>query len=248
VAKFGSLWVGNPPTRLERLSAQSFLDYGHEFHLFLYDLSYANLFSEKVIVHDARDLLPEDMIFVSRKEKSYAQFSDIFRVRMINEYDLIWVDLDNICLSSEWKWPDFFVSYMHSTAVNNAVLYAKPNSDFINYLIEKTSNFDYVNSYNGYELGPHLLSEMIKDKKLQHLVSPKYTVYPIHYADIHKIFENKNALFCQIATRKAFSLHLWRTTFRDSGWLNRIPEKGSFYRSLFDKHMPFKTEEDWKNL
>ncbi len=107
MAKFGSLWVGNPPTRLERLSAQSFLDYGHEFHLFLYDLSYANLFSEKVIVHDARDLLPEDMIFVSRKEKSYAQFSDIFRVRMINEYDLIWVDLDNICLSSEWKWPDF---------------------------------------------------------------------------------------------------------------------------------------------
>ncbi len=31
-----SLWIGNPLSKLERLCIQSFIDHGHEFHLYTY--------------------------------------------------------------------------------------------------------------------------------------------------------------------------------------------------------------------
>jgi hypothetical protein len=249
MANFASLWVGGPPTRLERLSVKSYLDHSHAFHLFLYDMSYKTMFPEGTIFHDAREIMPEDSVFKDVTPiKSYAQYADIFRLNMFKKYSYVWVDLDNICLSDKWVDKEPFFALMHKTALNNAVLYLDKNSELLNYMLKRCENFDYTKSIDAFELGPHLLTEAVSELKLQKNYSQRYTVYPIIYGQIDRIFLKSYSAICNSLTARAFSIHLWRTTLRDSGWLDRIPEERSFLYNLYNKHLGYSSQQDWQNL
>lgn len=249
MADFASLWVGSPPTRLERLSVKSYLDHSHKFHLFLYDMSYKDMFPEGTIIYDAREIMPENSVFKDvTYVKSYAQYADIFRLNMFKKYSYIWVDLDNICLSDKWEDKDTFFALMDKNALNNAVLYLNKNSELLEYMLKKCENFDYTKSIDAFELGPHLLTSSVSELKLQKYSSQRYTVYPIIYGQIDRIFLKSYSAICNSLTSRAFSIHLWRTTLRDSGWLDRVPEKGSFLYNLYAKHLNYSGQQDWQNL
>lgn len=249
MAEFASLWVVNKPTRLERLAVKSYLDHSHTFHLFLYDMSFVPLFPEGVVVHDAREIMPEDSVFQDvTYVKSYAQYADIFRLNMFKKYNFVWVDLDNVCLSDNWEHKDPFFAPMKENALNNAVLYLDKDSELLDYMIQQTLNFDYTKSIDAFELGPHLLSESVKKLSLKRHISSRTLVYPIIYGDIEKIYLKSYLAICNSLTARAFSIHLWRTTLRDSDWLDRIPEPGSFLYNLYNKHLGYSTQQDWQNL
>ena len=90
-----SLWIGDPLSNLEKLCAESFLDNGHEFHLYVYDD--VGGIPDGVTVKDGNEILPATRIF-HNKRSSVAPFSDLFRFALLARKGGWWVDMDTICI------------------------------------------------------------------------------------------------------------------------------------------------------
>ena len=59
-----SLWIGERLSTIERLSIQSFLTNGHEYHLYVY--SDVGEVPSGVVLKDASSIIPRDGIFTTR--------------------------------------------------------------------------------------------------------------------------------------------------------------------------------------
>jgi hypothetical protein len=99
------LWIGDRLSNLELLTLKSFIHFGHEFHLWLYE-PIKNLCIDGLVLRDAASILPASAIFrnvaadpVSGVGKnSLGAFSDLFRYKLLTEHGGIWVDMDVTCL------------------------------------------------------------------------------------------------------------------------------------------------------
>jgi hypothetical protein len=100
------LWVGNKLSSLELLTIHSFVECGHEFHLWTYN-QLDNQLPENVIIKDANEIIPEAEIFRRNyndpvhkigKGSVGSPFSDLFRYKLLYEYGGWWVDMDVTCL------------------------------------------------------------------------------------------------------------------------------------------------------
>lgn len=99
------LWIGSRLSRLELLTLKSFVRWGHEFHLWLYD-DLDTPVPRGVHLRDACEILPRDRIFRKRVrdaetgvgEGSVSPFSDLFRYKLLYEHGGVWVDMDITCL------------------------------------------------------------------------------------------------------------------------------------------------------
>ena len=90
-----SLWIGGTLSKMEQLSARSFIDNGHEYHLYTYG-DVKNI-PEGVVVKDGNDILPESEIF-RYKNGSVSAFSNYFRFMMLHKKGGYWADTDLICV------------------------------------------------------------------------------------------------------------------------------------------------------
>ena len=95
------LWIGSPLSRIEQLSARSFLACGHEVHLYTYEADL--VVPPGCQVRDAREVLPQDSIFThsgntGRNRGSLAGFADLFRWKLLHQKGGAWADCDLICL------------------------------------------------------------------------------------------------------------------------------------------------------
>ena len=139
---FASLWVGGTLTKIQEISLSSFVFYGHDITLYVYDQSI--IVPEGVKKADAKDILSEESLF--KVENSYAAFSDVFRYNMIKKTGKIWVDADTICLSDNWEFKDnIFASIelgYNDFCVVGGVLSLNKDSEIINYLIYEVNKID----------------------------------------------------------------------------------------------------------
>lgn len=88
------VWIGPQLTKIQQLSIQSFLDNGHEYHLYTYGRGVAGL-PTGAIEHDANRVVPW---FNRQKFKSDANFSDLFRSTVTWLHGGWYCDTDIICL------------------------------------------------------------------------------------------------------------------------------------------------------
>jgi glycosyltransferase involved in cell wall biosynthesis len=97
--------MGPRLSRLEQLTLQSFVRWGHSFHLWLYD-ELETPIPHGVIVCDAAEILPRTRIFRKRArdhetgvgEGSISPFTDLFRYKLLYERGGVWSDMDITCL------------------------------------------------------------------------------------------------------------------------------------------------------
>ncbi len=75
-----SLWIGDDLTNVEKLCVQSFLNNGHEFHLYTY--TDIGGIPSGAVVKDGTAILPSSEIF-KYKGGSYAGFADWFRYALL---------------------------------------------------------------------------------------------------------------------------------------------------------------------
>ena len=96
---FQSLWIGNSLSMMERLSIESFLHFGYEYHLYCYEE--VNNVPQGATVCDAREILPAKEVFYYKHgfgKGSPACFSDMFSYKMLLEKGNWWVDTDVVCV------------------------------------------------------------------------------------------------------------------------------------------------------
>ncbi len=90
-----SLWIGEPLSNLEKLCIQSFIDNGHEFHLYVYE--HIKNIPSGCIIKDGNEILPSDKIFHISKNR-ISPFSDYFRYTLLYKKGGWWVDMDTLCI------------------------------------------------------------------------------------------------------------------------------------------------------
>src|ERR1700753_1629847 len=121
-----SLWIGEQLSKVELLCMKSFVDHGHEFHLYTYG-EIKNI-PRNVKIMDARSIIGEDSIFTYEygwAKGSVSGFADQFRLLLIKKTGGWWVDMDVVCLKEfDFKNETVFCSsYEHEydTLPNNCV-------------------------------------------------------------------------------------------------------------------------------
>lgn len=114
-----SLWIGDALSKLEQLSIQSYIDHGHEFHLYAYG-DIANV-PPGASVKFAGDILPKENIFRSQNG-SVSGFANWFRYEMLCKLGGFWVDCDTVCMKPFDFGDEFVVGKEVVDGVCNAVI------------------------------------------------------------------------------------------------------------------------------
>jgi hypothetical protein len=177
------LWVQGQLSRLERLSASSFVSQGYEVKLWTYDPELRA--PDGVLISDARTILHENRIF-RYQNGSFAGFANLFRYTVLSMYGGMWSDLDVICFVPEHtlrtKTPMGFLVTEHTRdyrvrqITNNLIYHPRPQrGDIIDIAQAVTDHFDPQKLSWG-DCGPRLLSNLGKlyPKLLPMLMEPDF--------------------------------------------------------------------------
>ena len=217
MANFGAMWVGGSLTKIQKTSLASFIYYGHDLTLFVYDMDLD--VPEGVIKKDANQIISYEKIFLV--DGTYAAFSDLFRYKMIDVFDLIWVDADVICLDSDWNLKDNTFIGREKTDTENltgSVLKLPQGSDVLRYMIDKSNSFDQTKIIWA-EVGPSLVTEAIEKFNYLEYVQPYTTFSGISWFEWSKIWnpEYKDEIINLNKTRKTKSISVYNHTCTING-------------------------------
>lgn len=186
MAKFGSLWVGDPLTKIQITALSSFVYHKHEITLFVYDMDLE--VPKGVVKADANTIMPESEIF--KIQNQFAAFSDLFRYQMIQKTGLAWVDADTICLTSNWNFKDNIYAGFEKDMVVGGVLSLPQDSPALKYLIKKSTSFDKT-KINWIDVGPALVDKTFRKHDLMDYVYSEQTFCGIHFSEWQKLWKPK---------------------------------------------------------
>lgn len=241
-----SLWGcydGELVSNLEKLCIKSFLDNGHDFHLYCY-YDIANLPSVtagggKLIIKDANEIRPESDIFL-HKSGSYAIFADWFRLSLLAKCGGVWVDMDMVCLKPLDFPPEQIVIASESAQLcTNALMMFPKAHPFIVALEQNFHAFqDKANSSWGEIGGPTGLTKAIKEHSMQKYIFPVSCFQPISYSEWHTAFDNTYATDIGFF-QSTYSVHLYNhagNLYDEHGKRFRLNKNACFDpQSLFEQ-------------
>jgi hypothetical protein len=209
------LWVGDSLSAMERLSIASFLAHGHSYHLYAYrplpDLP------PGARLMDAREILPESMIFRYPKHPSYAGFANFFRYKLLLDRGGWWVDTDAVCLRPL----DFPEDYVFGTEMTragtaspmNGFLKAPAGSEAMGFAWEQCLRRD-VSQLTWGETGPRLVAEAIRRFSLGRFLQDPSVFAPIPFFDWERVLDPDEPDAFPDVTR---TIHLWNEMWRRAG-------------------------------
>jgi hypothetical protein len=232
---FASLWVGGPLTKIQEISLSSFVFYGHDITLYVYDQSI--IVPKGVKKADAKDILSEESLF--KVENSYAAFSDVFRYSMIKKTGKIWVDADIICLSDNWEFKDNIFASLelgyNDFCVVGGVLSLNKDSEIINYLIDEVNKIDKEHM-SWSDMGPNLLNQAFKKFNYMEYAYDQKIFSGINFQDWHSLWDpnSLNKILDLYNTSKSISVYNQMCT-RNNIDKNNLPE-GSAMQYFYKKY------------
>lgn len=238
-----SLWVGRSLSTLEKLSINSFLKNGHEYHLYVYDDFEA---PDGTVFKDANDIMPRKEIFYYKSGKgkgSVSAFSNIFRYELLNKKGGIWVDCDVVCV----KPFDFYAEYVFASearwdtrrlglclpyclpgkiAAASHVIKCPIHSDFSEYCLKICSKKNRNDLIWG-EIGPELVEQSIIENNLSEFQMPIKVFSPINYWKTEDLILKAGNIDLE-----TYAVHLWHEIWRRRKY---DTEKSYHKDSVFEK-------------
>lgn len=185
------LWIKGELSTLEHLCLKSFLDHGHEVHLYHYE-KVLNVPSGVTFKNGAA-IIPAENIFLSQSPSgsSYACFADVFRLKLLAEKGGWWFDMDHVCLAplpdyktfcvaSSWegKWGQCAINSMIFSPLGDAHILA---------LLNRCEEIIAAGDVEFGATGPFLLQNYIKEHDLQELMVPWTVFCPYPWRMVHQL-------------------------------------------------------------
>jgi len=227
---FGSLWIGNPLSKVEQTALSSFIYHGHSFTLFVYDMSMK--VPKGVVKEDANKIIPESKIF--KVQNSYGPFADMFRYTMISKTGLTWTDTDSICLRSDWNFGEYLFGFEEDDRLANGILRMPQDSELVKFLIKNSVSYD-KDKIVWSEIGPLLVTKGAKRFNVLKYAQPPETFYPIHFWQWKKIWNPDHKDEVLLKSKDAHTLQIWNQFLnRENINKNDLP-KGSAIHHLYNK-------------
>ncbi len=257
--QIASLWIGGRLSWLEQLCLKSFADAGHEVTLF----SYAPIENLPAGVRggDAGDIFPGEPMYRHRRTGSPAIHADLWRLHLLRQTDMIWVDADMYC----WRPFDFrrqsVFGWEKEGLVCNAVLGLPRNSRALAGLLEffedEYAIAPWLKPWQQAELeaaraagnplhmteqswgftGPAAVTWFLQKTGEIRYAEPQSAFYPVS-------FRNRNhMILSRFSPEEEFDehtrgVHFWarRMKPRLEEKENNTPRRGSFMEGLIEKH------------
>lgn len=208
------LWIGPELSVMEQLSIASFLQNGHEYHLYAYH-ELKNVPSG-TSVKDANEILSSSKIFQYRDQPSYAGFANFFRYKLLFERGGWWADTDLICLK-QFDFPDEYVFSSEMDrgmeVITSGIIKAPPGSEVMAYAWDICRQKDPAELKWG-ETGPRLMGEAVSKFSLERYQKSHKVFCPLGYDEWQRLIE-PGASICQ--DRDVYAIHLWNEKWRAAG-------------------------------
>ena len=205
------LWIGPELSVMEQLSIASFLQNGHEYHLYVYD-AVKNV-PARAVIRDANEILPASRIFQYKHQASYAGFANFFRYKLLLERGGWWVDTDVVCL----KPFDFADEYVFASeddvireAISSGIIKVPAGSEVMAYAWQVCDTKDPQQLKWG-ETGPRLMTEAVEKFSLQRYRKPCHYFNPLNYMDWRRVLEPDAK---GLLHEDSYAIHLWNEMWR----------------------------------
>lgn len=251
-----SLWIGNQLSNLEKLSIKSFIDNGHEYHLYTYGP--VSGVPKGTIIKDANEIVTKEEIF-TYKNGSYSAFSNYWRFHLLFKKGGWWVDTDLVSVKSIKDEPyynnDFvFVSepdpkgngdYSVSEATTCMIKMKKnslPAWAAIN--IQKEHKPKILSGEMTWGSGPRTIIEIIKNYQLEKHILPWNYVCSCGWNDAQSLVDTYYAPKSDEVITKVeqihdnmIAIHFWNQMWKYKKFdKNRTFNQWSLYEQLKGKH------------
>jgi mannosyltransferase OCH1-like enzyme len=207
------LWIGPELSLMERLSIASFLQNGHEYHLYVYN-ELKNI-PAGTVIKDANEILSSSRIFQYKHQKTYAGFANFFRYKLLLERGGWWADTDVICL----KPFDFSEEHVFATemcrgleVVTSGIIKAPIGGEAMGYAWEVCQTKNPESLVWG-ETGPKLMGEAVREFSLEKYIMPHHVFCPLGYLDWHRVLEPETEVTLDATS---YAIHLWNQCWRDA--------------------------------
>ena len=178
----------------------SFIRCGHPVQLYVY--TQVSAVPEGVTVLDGRSILPEDRICrygpaAGPGEGSLALFANLFRYALLARYGGIWSDCDMVCLKplDDVIAADYVIATEYRdrerqvALANNCLLKVPAGSPFIAECNATAMSADMEKSVWG-ELGPSMLTVMVRKHGLEHVIVPPWRFSPLGWWEFPRLVED----------------------------------------------------------
>jgi len=192
---------------MEKLSIKSFLQNGHEYHLYTYEE--LSDIPAGTIVKDGNEILPASLIFQYRDRPSYSAFSNCFRYKLLLERGGWWADADTVCLRPFDFPEEYVVSSQKSGAgeiPNVGAIKVPRGSEAMAYAWNVCQMKNPTELVWG-EIGPELMAKVVERYRLHDYVKPYYVFCPIEW-------ENLLLPYVVGVPEGAYAIHLWNEMWR----------------------------------
>ncbi len=247
---------GGGLSKLEKLSIQSYLDNGHEFHLYIYDD--VEGIPEGVVVKDGNEVLDQSNVYKDRRG-SYAAFSDWFRYEMLAKKSGFWVDTDTVCIRPFSFEEKFIVGKEDAEHVCGAVLGFPKDHGVVFSMLNACREFPKIKPWDnkkeqrlkilnglfrlgrkhagfGAMGGPKVLTRVLHHFDLFREAKPFTYFYPIYPKNWDSIFDSTFAGGIGMF-ENTYCIHLWNEMHRRKGMdKNATFASDSLFEQLKRKH------------
>lgn len=231
--RFASFWHGGDLSPHAHLCIKSFLDFGHEFHLYTFDRRLR--VPSGCQLRDAADFYSEDEVFYYRGGTKVSAFSNMFRYRMIYETGVCWVDTDVLCMTENFPEAEYIFARQDKNFFNGAVLRLPLGHEAMHLAAEYC--WELRESSNWGDLGPRLLTKVIAEYGLEAKGVATSLIYPIHWREAMWALDPEQISEVMRRSEGALTFHLWNEVFCRNGVDNRVlPLDGSFLANAIVRH------------
>jgi hypothetical protein len=195
-------------TTMERLSMQSFVQNGHEFHLYVYDGNTAGV-PDSVHLRDAAEIVPQSEMETFRCAQ---QFSDFFRIALLLKKGGWYSDLDNVLLSPLHVFCEYAFYRDHDeSTISFALSKAPAGSPIMRHC------YDYLSQMSSEEraflpwqaIGSDFACGAVEYFKLTGYTVPGQMFDPIHWTRVHDIINPD----VQFDLSQSYSVHLFHAAW-----------------------------------
>ncbi|MFN6924047.1 MAG: glycosyltransferase family 2 protein [Tabrizicola sp.] len=226
-----ALWIGGNLSYLEQVCLRSFVDHGHRTLLYTYgDVENA---PPGVEVLDAEAVYPSSQMVRHKDSGSPALVSDVFRYKLLEKQNVIWIDADVICMRP-WQFEQQYVYGWEkkNKLVCGAVLGLPSDSRTLRRLLEFCAD-EYpippwadsaekarlteaaaagtpvhVSELKWGVWGPSALTHFLFETgDIQHALAEK-AFYPVSFRDRRDLLSTERNLDAELA-RDCYGVHLW---------------------------------------
>jgi hypothetical protein len=209
------LWIGPELSLMERLSISSFLQNGHDYHLYVYDD--VKHVPAGTVVRNANEILPAARIFQYQDRPSYAGFSNFFRYKLLLERGGWWADSDTICLKA-FDFPDEYVfsseiDYRGVEVVASGIIKVPAGSSIMGYAWKVCEGKNPSRLVWG-EVGPRLMARAVRKFSLKGFKKSSRVFSPVDYEEWQTVLQPDVDWSFDDCT---FAVHLWNEMWRLAG-------------------------------